>query len=212
MIVDGHTGIEHAIPVAAAYDDVVQLWSQTSVGYTPTMVVAYGGIWGENYWYQHTDVFAHPRLTRFVPSYLLEPRARRRMMASDGDWNHFGVARIAKSLVDAGVKVNAGAHGQREGLAVHWELWMFVQGGSTPHQALRNGTLSGAHYLGLDRDLGSIEPGKLADLAVIEGDVLANIRDSEKVRYTVLNGRVYEASTMNQVAPQKKERRRFCFE
>jgi imidazolonepropionase-like amidohydrolase/Tol biopolymer transport system component len=212
MIVDGHTGIEHAIPIAAAYDDVIQLWSQTEVGYTPTTVVAYGGLWGENYWYQHTDVFAHPRLTKFVPRFILDPRSRRRPMASEGDWNHIDVARISKRLVDAGVNVNLGAHGQREGLAPHWELWMFVQGGLTPHQALQNCTIHGARYLGLDRDLGSIEPGKLADLAVIEGDVLSDVRTSENVRYTVLGGRVFDAATMDQVAPNEKPRRRFPFE
>ena len=42
-VVDGHTGIEHSIPVAKIYDDVVQLWSRTRTGYTPTLVVGYGG-------------------------------------------------------------------------------------------------------------------------------------------------------------------------
>jgi imidazolonepropionase-like amidohydrolase/Tol biopolymer transport system component len=212
MIVDGHTGIEHAIPVASVYDDVLQLWSKSDVGYTPTTGVAYGGIWGENYWYQHTDVFAHPRLTRFVPPFLLEARARRRMMASEGDWNHVRVARVSKKLSDAGVRVNLGAHGQREGLAAHWELWMMVQGGLTPHEALRIGTVNGARYIGLDRDLGTIEAGKLADLAVIDGDVLADIRASENVRYTVVNGRLFDAMTMNELYPMERARPRFYFE
>ena len=46
QIVDGHTGIEHAIPVAPVYEDVLQLWSGTKVGYTPTLGVAYGGLMG----------------------------------------------------------------------------------------------------------------------------------------------------------------------
>src|SRR4029077_18198409 len=66
MVVDGHTGVEHSIPVARAYKDVRQLWSGTRVGYTPTLIVGYGGIWGENYWYAKTPVWADSRLLSFV--------------------------------------------------------------------------------------------------------------------------------------------------
>jgi imidazolonepropionase-like amidohydrolase len=204
MLVDGHTGIEHATPIARGYADVVKLWSSTAVGYTPTIVVGYGGLWGENYWYANTEVFADERLRAFVPPEQYEPRARRRTLASAGDWNHIAIAELCKRLLDAGVSIQLGAHGQREGLAAHWELWSFVQGGMTPHEALRAGTLMGARYLGLDRDIGSIEVGKLADLAIIEGDPLADIRKSDDVRYTVLNGRVYEARTMAEIAPRKR--------
>ncbi len=162
-------------------------------------------MWGENYWYQHTDVWANDRLQSFVPRERVDPRSRRRMHVGEGDWNHIQAASVAKSLTDAGVKVNLGAHGQREGLAAHWELWMFVQGGMTPHEALRAGTLNGAFYVGLDAELGSLEVGKLADIAVIEGDPLADIRVSEKVAYTVINGRIYEAATMAQVGNHPAE-------
>ncbi|MEM9453113.1 MAG: amidohydrolase family protein [Myxococcota bacterium] len=212
MIVDGHTGVEHAIPVARAYDDVEQLWGGTEVGYTPTLVVGYGGLSGEYYWYAHTNVFEHPLLSRFVPPHVLQPRSRRRLLASRGDWNHIEIARGCKQLLDAGVEVNIGAHGQREGLAAHWEIWMLAQGGMSPHEALRAATLHGARYLGLDGDIGSLEAGKLADLAVIEGNPLEDIRKSDQVRFTMINGRLYDARTMNEVGNRERKRKPLFWE
>jgi hypothetical protein len=199
MIVDGHTGIEHSIPVAAIYSDVEQLWGASGTGYTPTLGVGYGGIWGESYWYQHTEVWKNERLLTFVPRRFVEPRARRRSMAPEGDYNHFNNAAVAAQLQDKGVLVNLGAHGQREGLAAHWELWMFAQGGMTPLEALRAGTLDGAKYLGLDREIGSLEVGKLADLMVLGADPLEDIRNSEQVEMVMVNGRLFDASSMEEL-------------
>ena len=136
-IVDGHTGIEHALPIAIPGHD-------SALGRVRSGLHAHNGgrIWclsGEHYWYQHTKVYENRRLRAFVPPFAYEPRARRRIHADDGDWNHFDIARLCKQLSDAGVLVNLGAHGQREGLGAHWELWMFVQGGMTPLEAIRGG-------------------------------------------------------------------------
>ena len=210
MVVDGHTGIEHSIPVENIYDDIKQLWSQSDVGYTPTLVVAYGGIWGENYWYDKTDVWNHPRLSKFVPQNQLLPRSMRRVKAPDHHYNHFNNARVSAELQDLGVLVNLGAHGQREGLGAHWEMWMFAQGGMTPLEAIRASTLDPAKYLGLDKNVGSLEVGKLADLMVIDGDPLIDIRSSDKVDYTMINGRLFNAETMNEVG--KKARQPLYFE
>ncbi|MBI3279444.1 MAG: PD40 domain-containing protein [Acidobacteria bacterium] len=212
MVADGHTGIEHAVPVPRLYEDVLQFWPKTRTWYTPTLGVAYGGLWGENYWYQHTNVWENERLLRYVPRKIVDPRSRRRTMAPEDEFNHIRIARAAKQLLDRGLRVQLGAHGQMQGLAPHWELWMFVQGGMTPHQALRAGTLYGAQYLGLDNDLGSIEPGKLADLAVLDRNPLANIRDSEYVRYVMINGRLFETDTMNEAGNHPRKRGRFFFE
>jgi imidazolonepropionase-like amidohydrolase/Tol biopolymer transport system component len=212
MVADGHTGIEHAIPVAKVYDDVVQFWGKTKTGYTPTLVVAYGGNWGENYWYQKTDVWADERLQSFVPRRILDASARRRMMSPDDEFNHFDVAATAKKLLDAGVSVQLGAHGQREGLAAHWELWMFEQGGMTPLEAIRASTLDGARYLGMEREIGSIEAGKLADLIVLDANPLENVRNTRSVRYTMINGRLFDAATMNEIGNHPRTRKPFFFE
>ncbi|MEA2416114.1 MAG: hypothetical protein QOI58_2771 [Thermoanaerobaculia bacterium] len=212
MVVDGHTGVEHSIPVANAYDDVVQLWSKSHSGYTPTLIVGYGGLWGENYWYAKTNVWEDKRLLTFVPRRVIDSRSRRRTLAPDDEWNHFSNAKLARKLNDAGVSVQLGAHGQREGLGAHWELWMFVQGGMTPLQAIRAATLNGAHYIGMDKDVGSLEPGKLADLLVLDANPLDNIRNSESIRYTVANGRIFDAMTMNEIGNHPRTRQPFYFE
>lgn len=211
MMVDGHTGLEHAIPIARGYQDLTALWSQTKFGYTPTFVVSYGGLMGEEYWYDRTEVWKNERLLRYTPSFLLDSRSIRRPTAPDNQYNHITVAEYAKSLRDNGVGVHIGAHGQREGLGAHWELWIMHQGGFSAWESLRGGTIDGAKHLGMDKQIGSIEVGKVADLAVIEGDVLGDLSRSEFVKYTVLNGRVYEAETMNELG-SKKKRQPFFFE
>ncbi len=209
MIVDGHTGIEHTLPVAMIYDDVKDLWRGQPVGYTPTLVVAYGGLGGENYWYDKTEVWKDPHVVNFVPMSVVEPRARRRTTAPDSDYNHVQQAKLAKVINDLGATVHAGGHGQLPGLCTHWEMWSFQQGGMPPMQALRCGTLEGARYLGLDNDLGSIEVGKLADLVVIlpGKDPTKDVRDTEFVQYTIANGRVYDALTMNRLTDDGVEPR-----
>ncbi len=206
MVVDGHTTIEHTLPIAKVYADVRQLWAGTKVGYTPTLGVAYGGLDGEHYWYAHTDVWAEQPLATFVPREILDERSRRRETAPEEEWNHLNEAKLARSLADAGVSIQLGAHGQREGLAAHWELWSFVQGGMTPMRALRAATIDGARAIGMDREIGSLEAGKLADLVVLDADPRANIRDSTKLRYVMANGTLYDAMTMNEVAPEAKAR------
>jgi imidazolonepropionase-like amidohydrolase len=198
MVADGNSTIEHNLPQSGLYDDVVQFWSQTNVAYTPTLEVTYGGLSGEDYWYMKSNVWEHPILSHFVPPHILQPRAVRRVMAPDEDFYHVTSASTAKSLADKGVMVSIGAHGQREGLASHWEMWGFAQGGMSAIEAIRSATLTPATALGFVKDLGSIEVGKLADLVIIDANVTDDIFQSDKVDMVMLNGRLYDAATLDE--------------
>ncbi len=212
MVADGHTGIEHSIPIAPVYKDVLNFWNNTKVGYTPTLIVAYGGQWGENYWYDRTNVWENERLLSFTPRAIIDARSRRRTTSEYGDYNHIDISKTVKQIADGGTKINLGAHGQIQGLGAHWELWMFVQGGATPLQAIRYATLNGASYLGMNKEIGSLEVGKLGDLIVMDSNPLDDIRNSEKIKYVMINGRLYDSLTMNETVSREKVRSKLWFE
>jgi Tol biopolymer transport system component/imidazolonepropionase-like amidohydrolase len=194
MIIDGVTGVEHNLPVAPLYGDVIGLMSRTDVRNTPTLVVSYGGLSGEYWWYARDNVWEEPRLNRYFPKDTLSARAIRRETAPDWDYYHVDVAKAAKSLRDAGVKIQVGGHGQMQGLSPHWEIWSLAQGGFTPFQALRAATIDGADYIGLSKQLGSLEVGKQADLVVLDGNPLADIRDSDNTAMVMVDGRLFDLS------------------
>ncbi len=197
MVMDGHTGVEHALPITPIYGDVVKLFASSQSGYTPTLLVAYGGLSGENWFYQHYDVFDDPKLLRFTPRKVIDARAIRRfVMAPDWDWHHQAVAAGAKQILEAGGHVQLGAHGQRQGLGAHWEMWALAQGGMTPAEVIKCATWNGAWYLGMDRAIGSVEAGKLADFIVLDRDPLIDIHNTNSVRWTVANGVVYDGDTL----------------
>jgi imidazolonepropionase-like amidohydrolase len=211
-VLDGHTGVEHSLPVPRIYKDTIQLFAKSQVGYTPTLIVGYGGLSGEYYWYQHSNVWDNERLLAFTPRELVDQRSRRRLAAPDGDFNHILIAQGAKQIADAGGLVQLGAHGQLQGLGAHWELWMLQQGGMSNMEALRAATIDGARYLGMDADLGSIEQGKLADLIVLDRNPLENIRNSESISLVMLNGRLYEGKTLNEIGSRQRSRQPFWWE
>ena len=212
LIADGNTSLEHNLPVAAIYDDVLQMYSQTNVAYTPTLSVTYGGVRGENYYYQETDVWEHPILSKHVPPAVLQARSVRRQMVPEEDYADAASGAISKELMEAGVLVSIGGHGQREGLASHWEMWSFARGGMSPVQALRTATTEPAKHLGFDKDIGSLEEGKLADLVILSENPLDDIRNTDKVEHVMLGGRLYEAETMNEVHTGDSKRLTYWWE
>jgi len=214
MIMDGHTGIEHNIPVAPVYKDVVELWSNSNTGYTPTLIVNYAGMSGEYYWYQKDNVWENEKLLKYTPRSIIDARSRHRLKIPLEEYEngHILTSKTCKALTDAGVKVNLGAHGQLQGLGAHWELWMLRQGGMTNMEALRAATLNGAEYLGMGDDIGSLKAGKLADLIVLDKNPLDDIQNSNSVKYTMVNGRLYDTESMNEIGNTNKPRTKFYWE
>jgi imidazolonepropionase-like amidohydrolase/Tol biopolymer transport system component len=214
MVADGHTSVEHNLPVAPLYDDVIQFWSKTQTSNTPTLIVNYGSVNGEYYWYQNTEVWKKDKLLKFMPRSIVDSRARHRMMIPDEEYEngHILTSKSLKKLNDAGVRINLGSHGQLQGLGAHWELWMLQQGGMTNYEALRCATVNGAVLLGMEDQIGTLKAGKLADLIVIDGNPLEDIRKSENVIYTMINGRIYDTSNMDEIGLNPRKRNKFFWE
>ena len=212
LIADGNTTLEHNVPLDVFYDDVLQFFSKSKVGYTPTLVVTYGGPAGDPYWRSHTDVFRHPLMAKHYPPTELAANNARREIAPEEDYVDDNSAREAHKLAKLGVPVSIGAHGQEAGIAAHWELWSFVRGGMTPVEALAAGTIESARSLGYDKDVGSIEAGKLADLVVLDADPSADIRNSDKVSKVMIGGRLYDAVTLNEEVTGTRKRLPYYWE
>ncbi|MFD0856187.1 amidohydrolase family protein, partial [Actinomadura adrarensis] len=227
MILDGHTNLEHNLPVATYYDDVVQLFAHAGVSNTPTLVVAFGELFGENYVYQRTEIWKEPRIRAYVQAcisgysplnapYGAPPysRAMTTIHVADElyDIGVLAASRSTNKLDQAGVRINAGSHGQVPGLAMHWEMALLAEGGMPAHRVLRAATFNTAETLGVSHQIGSLEKGKLADLIVLDADPLDHIRNSESVSMTMVNGHLYDSHTLDELAPSPKPRTRFYWE
>jgi len=203
-VVDGYPGHEHSYPLMPLYKDAVQLIAQSGITYTPTLLVSYGGPWSENFFYERFDIHDNAKVKRFMPHDEIDQRAERRPWFRENQYVFPRIAAAANEIVKAGGHVGLGGHGQMDGLGDHWELWAMAAGGMKPHDVLRVATINGANAIGMEQDLGSLEPGKLADLIVLDANPLEDIHNTNSVRYVMKNGRLYEGETLNEVWPRQR--------
>lgn len=204
LMMDGFTGLEHALPLPTVYEDVIQLAGKTRLAYTPTLLVAYGGPFGENYFYTRHSPYKDEKLRRFTPYDFIARRALR------GSWFHEDehvfpkIAASAYEVEKAGGQIGIGAHGQLQGLGFHWEMWALAAGGMPNEGVLARATIGGAEMLGMDQDLGSIEADKLADILVLQEDPRADLKNTLSLKYVMKGGVLYDAETLNQIWPESK--------
>lgn len=206
--IDGFSGNEHSLPIVPLYKDMVEVFAKSGITYTPTLLVAYGGPWAENHFYATTEVWNDPKLRRFVPTAVLESKAKRRPWFAEDEHVFKKLATEAAKIVRAGGRVGIGGHGQLQGIQVHWEMWALQSGGLTPMETLRAATLHGAEAIGYAQDLGSVEAGKLADLVILDKNPLEDIRNTASVRLVMKNGELFDGDTLDRIAPEKSPRQK----
>ena len=208
---DGYPAIEHNLPIYPLYDDIVTLFAESGIVNTPTLIVNFGGPMGEIYWFTRENVHDHERLRRFTPHEALDTRTRRRAGASgavawvvEDEYVFEEHSRFLRDVVEAGGRVGVGGHGQLQGLGYHWEMRMIGAGGMSNHDVLRAATIFGASGIGLETEIGSLEPGKLADLVVLSANPLDDLASTTAVEQVMVNGRLFDAATLDETWPRQR--------
>jgi len=200
MIMDGHTGGEHMTVQAPLYSDFLTFMAKARYFYSHTPLVSGYGPWNEEYFWQESPVWKDPKLQRWIPWRQLIPHTRRFIMRPETDYSKDVVAQTITDLVGLGGYSAIGSHGQQDGLGSHWDVWMLAKVAG-PMTALEVASMHGATFLGMDQDIGSIKVGKLADLMVVNGNPLTDIRKTADLRYVMKAGVLYDANSLDQVWP-----------
>lgn len=207
---DGFSGNEHALPVAPLHEDVIRLFARGGTSLVPTLSVLYGGEPPLHDQIIHGRPQDDPKVRRFMPPGVIAERLRNHHWLPEEQQSVHLFAADALRIQRAGGVVGAGSHGAVQGIAFHWELEAFASGG-TPLEALRAGTIGSAEAIGHAADVGSIEPGKFADLLVLDADPLTDIRNTRAIRWVMKNGRLYDAATLDEVWPARRPLPRLWF-
>ena len=178
-----------------SYQDVVQLVAKSGINITPTACLRTGYFRLAK---QYDELLNDDRNRKFLtPEFLqnlyVQTNRFDSLRTPKADANYKALLKTIKAISDAGGSITAGTDAPFApfGSSLHSELWVYVDAGLTPFQALQSATIQAAKVVGVDKDLGSIEAGKLADLIIVDGDPLKRIQDAMKVRTAIKNGKLH---------------------
>ena len=204
LVMGGHTGWEHPIQTVPTYGDVTTFMGQAGATYSPQVTLTdYPKGVALEFWLGERDLWLDPLQLQWSP--WQEIAVRRSFVKKPAREFIFPlVAEGAADIARAGGHVAVGAHGEVDGLGAHWEMWALGEA-MTPMEVLRAGTISAARCIGLEQDIGSIEVGKLADLAVLDNNPLEDIRLSSEVSLVMVGGNLFDARTLRQTWPIERD-------
>jgi Tol biopolymer transport system component len=164
------------------YDDVIQIFGKSQRYLTPTLFNG-GGV--EKMLADEPGLRLDARFALY-PEWLQKQLLNRAALGLRGTEGSY---KMVMDIMKAGGKIVAGTDSPHA-FNLHGELMSYVLAGMTPYEALKAATINSAEALNLDA--GSIEPGKLADIVIVEGNPLENIENAHKVKRVIANGRVFE--------------------
>ena len=202
MIMDGQTGWEHPFSEVPMYSDGAKFLGQAKATYSPTLVVAGPQAWNIEFWYASSDWWKDPKQRRWFPWRALVPQLRVRTLRPETDYSYPLIAQAMADIITEGGYGALGSHGEQHGIAPHWEVWMGASALGNMG-ALEVATLHGAKFLGADKDLGSIEVGKLADLMILNTNPLDNIKNTTDIKWVMKGGKLYDAMSLDEVWPKQ---------
>ena len=203
MIMDGQTAWEHPISYVPMYSDAARFFGRAEAVYSPTFVVGGPGPWNDEWFFQETEVWRDEKLRLWMPWKQLVPHSRRVFKRPRTDYSFPMLAQVLADWMAEGAHGAIGAHGQQHGLASHWEVWIAAEA-MGPMGALELASVEGAYFLGASEDVGSLAPGKLADLMILNSNPLDDIRNTTDIMFVMKGGIVYDAMTLDELWPNER--------